>query len=67
LSEDVGNDWGQRFTARVEAETDDVFAALDYLRTLPFADTKRIGIMATRSAASSPCSPSVAAPRSLLP
>ena len=45
LSEDVGHDWEQRFIARVEAETDDVFAALDYLRTLPFADTKRIGIM----------------------
>jgi dienelactone hydrolase len=45
FSEDVGFDWGQRFIARVEAETDDVFAALDYLRTLPFADTKRIGIM----------------------
>ena len=45
LSEDVGNDLGQRFVARVEAETDDVFAALDYVRTLPFADTKRIGIM----------------------
>jgi dienelactone hydrolase len=29
----------------VEAETADVFAAVDYLRTLPFADTKRIGIM----------------------
>ena len=43
--EDVGFDWGQPFIARVEAETDDVFAALDYLRTLPFADTKRIGIM----------------------
>jgi dienelactone hydrolase len=39
------DDWGQRFVARVEAETDDVFAAVDYLRTLPFADTKRIGIM----------------------
>jgi dienelactone hydrolase len=45
LSEDVGIDWGQRFVARVEAETDDVFAAVDYLRSLPFADTKRIGIM----------------------
>jgi dienelactone hydrolase len=45
LSEDVGNDWGHRFVARVEAETDDVFAALDYVRTLPFADTKRTGIM----------------------
>jgi dienelactone hydrolase len=45
LSEEVRNDLGQRFVARVEAETDDVLAALDYLRTLPFVDTKRIGIM----------------------
>jgi dienelactone hydrolase len=45
LLEDIGNDWGQRFVARVEAETNDVFATVDYLRTLPFADTKRIGIM----------------------
>jgi dienelactone hydrolase len=41
----IRNDMGQRFVARVAAETDDVFAAVDYLRTLPFADTKRIGIM----------------------
>jgi len=45
LLEDIRYDWGQRFVARVEAETDDVFAAVDYPRTLPFADTKRIGIM----------------------
>jgi dienelactone hydrolase len=45
LAEAIGNDFGQRFVARVAAETDDVFAALEYLRTLPFADTKRIGIM----------------------
>ena len=45
LMEVVRNDWGQRFVTRVEAETEDVFAAVDYLRTLPFADMKRIGIM----------------------
>ena len=45
LAEAIGSDLGQRFVERVEAETDDVFAALDYLRTLPFADTKRIGMM----------------------
>ena len=45
LAEAIGSDLGQRFVARVEAETDDVFAAVDYLRTLPFADTKRIGMM----------------------
>ena len=41
----IRNDMGQRFVARAEAETDDVFAAVDYLRTLPIADTKRLGIM----------------------
>ena len=30
---------------RLEEETDDVLAALDYLRTLPLVDTNRIGIM----------------------
>ncbi len=44
-SEEVGNDRGQRFIARLQAETDDVLAALDYLRTLPCADPKRVGIM----------------------
>ncbi len=44
LSEQVGKDKG-RLVPRLQAETDDVLAALDYLRALPFADTKRIGIM----------------------
>jgi len=44
-SEDVGNDRGQRFIARLQEETDDVLAALEYLRTLSFADPQRIGIM----------------------
>jgi dienelactone hydrolase len=42
--EEVRNDKG-RVVARLQAETDDVLAALEYLRTLPFADTKRIGVM----------------------
>lgn len=36
---------GQRVTDRLQAETDDVLAAVDYLRTLPVADMKRLGIM----------------------
>jgi dienelactone hydrolase len=44
-SEEVGNDRGQQFIARLQAETDDVLAALAYLRTLPFADMQRLGIM----------------------
>jgi dienelactone hydrolase len=43
-SEEVGNDKG-KYVARLQAETDDVLAALDYLRTLPFVDMQRIGIM----------------------
>jgi dienelactone hydrolase len=31
--------------ARLQAETDDVLAGLEYLRTVPFVDAKRIGIM----------------------
>ena len=42
--EEVGND-RRRIVPRLHAETDDVLAALDYLRSLPFADTKRVGIM----------------------
>jgi dienelactone hydrolase len=34
-----------RLVPRLAEETEDVLAALDYLRTLPFADTTRIGIM----------------------
>jgi dienelactone hydrolase len=42
--EDVGNNRG-RVVARLERETDDVLAAVDYLRTLAFVDARRIGIM----------------------
>jgi dienelactone hydrolase len=44
-SEDVGNDRGGRFVARMRDETGDVLASLDYLKTLPYADMKRVGIM----------------------
>ena len=42
--QDVGNDQSRLMT-RLQAEADDVLAAIDYLRTVPSADTKRIGIM----------------------
>jgi dienelactone hydrolase len=42
--QDVGNDQSM-LIARLQAETDDVLAAIDYLRTVPFADPSRIGIM----------------------
>jgi dienelactone hydrolase len=41
---DVGND-PSRLITRLQAEADDVLAAIDYLRTVPSADTNRIGIM----------------------
>ncbi|HEX3071164.1 MAG TPA: alpha/beta fold hydrolase [Thermoanaerobaculia bacterium] len=34
-----------RLVPRLQEEVDDVLAAIGYLRTLPFADTKRMGIM----------------------
>jgi len=42
--QDVGNDQSRLIT-RLQAEADDVLAAIDYLRTVPSADTNRIGIM----------------------
>ncbi len=43
--DEVGNDVGSRFVGRLEAETGDVLAALDFLKTLPWVDQRRIGIM----------------------
>jgi len=43
-SEEVGDD-RDRVVPRLQTETDDALAALDYLRALPFADLKRAGIM----------------------
>ena len=40
---DVGD--SSQLVARLQAETDDVLAALGYLQTLDFADTKRIAVM----------------------
>ena len=45
FSADVSNDVGARFVARMQAETDDVLAAVPSLGTIPQIDTKRIGIM----------------------
>jgi dienelactone hydrolase len=42
--DEVGGD-RSKLIPRLQAETDDVLAALDYLRTLPAVDMKRIGIM----------------------
>ncbi len=42
--QEVGND-RSRLIIRLQAETDDVLAAIDYLRTVRFADASRMGIM----------------------
>jgi carboxymethylenebutenolidase len=44
-SEEVGNDHGRYFVERLEKETGDVVAALDYLRGLAFVDAGHIGVM----------------------
>jgi dienelactone hydrolase len=44
VTEEVRND-KERLVPRLQTETDDVLAAVDYLRTVPLADTKRMGIM----------------------
>src|SRR5207245_1026451 len=42
--EEVGKDQSKEIP-RFQEEVDDVLAAIDYLRTVPSADTKRLGIM----------------------
>jgi dienelactone hydrolase len=44
-SEDVGADKGQIFVRRLQDETGDVLAALDYIKTLRFVDSRRIALM----------------------
>ena len=41
----IGQDRGPRFVARVEEETDDVLAVVEFVKTLPYADTKRVAVM----------------------
>jgi dienelactone hydrolase len=41
----VGEDRGPRFVTREQEETDDVLAAVEFVKTLPYADTKRMGVM----------------------
>src|SRR6266700_3468087 len=44
-TEEVGSGGGDVMVRRFEEESDDVLAALDYLKTLSFVDYKRIAIM----------------------
>jgi carboxymethylenebutenolidase len=45
FGEAVGGDRGPRFVARVQEEADDVLAAVEFGKTLPYADTTRMGVM----------------------
>jgi dienelactone hydrolase len=45
FGEAVGEDRGPRFVARVQEETDDVLAAVEFVKTVPYADTARMGVM----------------------
>lgn len=45
FGEAIGEDRGPRFVARVREETDDVLAAVEFVNSLPYADTKRMAVM----------------------
>jgi dienelactone hydrolase len=45
FAEEIGQDTGPRFVSRLQAETDDVLAAVDFLKTVPSVDQSRLGIM----------------------
>ena len=45
FSEEIGEDHGPRFVARLQAEADDVIAAAEFAKTLPDADGSRICVM----------------------
>jgi dienelactone hydrolase len=45
FGEVVGEDRGPRFVTRVQEETDDALAAVEFVKALPYADTKRMGVM----------------------
>jgi dienelactone hydrolase len=41
----VDHDYGEKFVERLQQETDDVLASLDYLKTIKQADTNRTAVM----------------------
>ncbi|HKW31808.1 MAG TPA: prolyl oligopeptidase family serine peptidase [Candidatus Acidoferrum sp.] len=45
FGEAVGEDRGPRFVTRVQEETDDMLAAVEFVKTLPYVDPKRMGVM----------------------
>src|SRR5262249_5215046 len=45
FTDEIHRDRGPAFIARMQAESTDVLAAVDFLRTLPFVDLRRLGVM----------------------
>ena len=45
FNETIGQDRGPRFVARVWEEADDVLAVVEFVKTLPYADTNRVAVM----------------------
>jgi dienelactone hydrolase len=45
FSETVGEDRGPRFVTRVQEETDDMLAVVEFVKTLPYADANRMAVM----------------------
>lgn len=45
FDEAVGEDRGPRFVTRVQEETDDMLAAFEFVKALPYADANRMGVM----------------------
>lgn len=45
FSETVGEDRGPQFVRRVQEETDDMLAAVEFIKALSYADANRMGVM----------------------
>ena len=45
FSEEIGDDRGPRYVSRLQEEADDVIAAAEFAKTLPYVDGARIGVM----------------------
>ena len=45
FSEEIGEDRGPRYVARLYQEADDVIAAAEFVKTLPDADSSRVAVM----------------------
>jgi len=48
FSQEIGDDRGPRYVARLQQEADDVIAATEFAKTLPNADGSRVAVMVVR-------------------